>query len=174
MLPNGGAFCAPVKTQLGIDVKQQYHILVTWSILRSPYKVFRVQFSIPYFIIAEFASTLPCLSRDRKPVNYRRARAAFWDGSVAVQNRIHSSKTYSKNNRGETSLCILFPPPRPPSLAAQHELWWDSRWIKETFPRLSHLIRRGQKRIHTTFLKLGEVFQVVCFSFASLINSHVL
>ena len=113
MLPNGGAFCAPVKTQLGIDVKQQYHILVTWSILRSPYKVFRVQFSIPYFIIAEFASTLPCLSRDRKPVNYRRARAAFWDGSVAVQNRIHSSKTYSKNNRGETSLCILYPEPQP-------------------------------------------------------------
>ena len=142
MLPNGGAFCAPVKTQLGIDVKQQYHILVTWSILRSPYKVFRVQFSIPYFIIAEFASTLPCLSRDRKPVNYRRARAAFWDGSVAVQNRIHSSKTYSKNNRGETSLCILFPPP-PPSLAAQHELWWDSRWIKATFPRLSHLANRS-------------------------------
>ena len=53
---------------------------------------------------------------------------------------------FQKQSRWDITVYPLpphHPPSPPPTLAAQHELWWDSRWIKETFPRLSHLANRS-------------------------------
>jgi len=65
------------------------------------------------YFLREFTSTLPYLSRDGEPINTRRACAAFWDGFIAVQNRLHPPESHPKSVGGEITyfrlMNLLFP-----------------------------------------------------------------
>ena len=59
--------------------------------------------SVMYFvmiIVTEFTTALPCVPRDRKPIDIRGARAAFWDGTVVVQDKLYTSQSDPRNNTG--------------------------------------------------------------------------
>lgn len=63
--------------------------------------------SVLYFAIeTEFATALPRIPCDREPIDSRGARAAFWDGTVAVQNRLYTSQSNPRHNTG-----TIYPPP---------------------------------------------------------------
>ena len=57
-----------------------------------------------FVIVTEFTTALPCVPRDRKPINSWGARAAFWDGTVAVQDRLYTPQSNPGYNTGTVHL----------------------------------------------------------------------
>lgn len=60
-----------------------------------------------FFIVTEFTTALPCVPRDRKPVDNRWARAALWDGTVAVQDKLYTCQSDSWYNTGTIHLSTI-------------------------------------------------------------------
>ena len=65
--------------------------------------------SVMYFVIVtEFTTALPCVPRDRKPIDSRWACAAFWDGTVAVQDKLYACQSDPWYNTGTIHLPTIF------------------------------------------------------------------
>ena len=60
----------------------------------------KLRFVMYFAIVAEFTTALPRIPCDRKPIDSRGARAAFWDGTVAVQDRLYTPQSNPRYNAG--------------------------------------------------------------------------
>lgn len=65
-----------------------------------PYFMAKLPSLLYFVIVTEFTTALSRVPRDREPIDSRGARATFWDGTVAVQDRLHTPQSDPRNNTG--------------------------------------------------------------------------